>query len=180
MSIQEVAKQEYKERMKQRLAGAPLPLEILMQSDDKITQQQLDAINKQPNNYENRERIPEPLLVYADLYHELTGQEPTKRTFTDFVDTFWAWKDEKLQPDHIRMAWAQAQSDKGFTVGRPGALTVTAIGMKSKAKPAMPTLNTEKIEQTRAMIEERKAAETTYVPRPANVARPRIAKTGQR
>ena len=140
-----------------------------MQSSAPITQQQLDAINNKPDNYENRERIPEPLLVYADLYHELTGQEPTKRTYTDWLDTMWMWKEEKLQPDNIRQAWAQAQSDKGFTVGRPGALTITAIGMKSKAKPALPSLNTERIEQTKAIIEERTAAENTYVPMPEDV-----------
>lgn len=171
-TIQQAAKMEYQERMKQRLAGAPMPLEILMQSSAPITQQQMDAINKKPEAYENRERIPEPLLEYADLYHELTGQEPTKRTFTDWLDTFYAWKDEKLQEEHIRMAWAQAQSDKGFTVGRPGALTVTAVGMKSKAKPALPAINAAEVERTKAMLE--KKNEGNFVPRPANVARPRI------
>ena len=169
MDIKTAAKMEYQERMKERLKGAPMPLEILMQSDAPVTNEQLDAINNKPEGYENRERIPEPLLGYADLYHELTGQEPTRRTFTDWLDTMWMWKEEKLQPDNIRMAWAQAQSDKGFTVGRPGALTVTAIGMKSKAKPALPELNTERIEKTTALIEERKAAESTYVPMPDDV-----------
>ena len=180
VDLRTAAKMEYQERMRQRLAGTPMPIEILMQSDAPINQQQLDAINNDPRRYDNRERIPQPLLIYADLYHELTGQEPTARTFTDWIDTFSAWKDEKLQPENIRMAWAQAQSDKGFTVGRPGALTVTAVGMKSKAKPASVGLNTERIEQTRIVIEERKAAEATYVPRPANIARPIIARTGQK
>ena len=161
--MREAAKMEYKARMKEKLSGLPLPLELLIRSEEPITQQQLDAINNKPNNYENRERIPEALLTYADLYHELTGQEPTKRTFTDWIDTFWQWKDEKLQPDNIRMAWAQAQSDKGFTVGRPGALTVTAVGMKSKAKPALPALNTAAIERTQELIEEKAKVELKTV-----------------
>jgi hypothetical protein len=168
-TMQQAAKMEYQERMKQRLAGAPMPLEVLMLNSAPITQQQLDAIN---GTYENRERIPEPLLAYADLYHELTGQEPTKRTFTDWLDTFYAWKDEKLQEQHIRLAWAQAQSDKGFTVGRPGALTVTAVGMKSKVMPALPQINTVEVERTKQMLEAKNTG--TFVPRPANVARPRI------
>lgn len=161
------AKMEYQERMKKRLADVPMPLEILIQSGDKITQGQLDAINNNNRAYLNRERIPEPLLGYADLYHELTGQEPTNRTFADWVDTFTAWKDEKIHFNNIRMAWAQAQSGKGFTVGRPGALTITAVGMKSKAKPALPTINTEAIERTQKIIEEK--AKIEFVPMPDDV-----------
>ena len=168
MDIKQAAQHEYKERMKQRLANVPMPLDVLMMSEDCITQSHLDAINK-ATGYQNRERIPEVLLPLLDLYHELTGQEPTKRTYTDWIDTAWTWKDEKLQLDDIRSAWAQAQSDKGFTVGRPGALTVTAVGMKSKAKPALPALNTAAIERTSAVIEERKAAESSYVPMPEDV-----------
>lgn len=162
---------DYKEKIRQSMEGTEFGLMCKLMNGEAITEQDAQAVkqNKQVS-YENRERIPEPILIYADLYFELTGQEPSKRTFTDFIDTFWAWKDEKLQPDHIRMAWAQAQSERGgFTVGRPGALTITAIGMKSKAKPALPSLNTERIEQTKSIIEERKAAESTYVPMPDDV-----------
>lgn len=145
--IKTVAQQEYRERMKQRLAGVPLPLEILMQSEDPITERQLNVI-QEAKTYENRDRIPEVLLPFSDLYNELTGQEPNRRSFTDWIDTFWLWRAEKLTEDAIRSAWAQAQSEKGFTVGRPGALTITAVGMKSKARPALPQIDKKAIERT--------------------------------
>ena len=165
MDVRKAAQKEYKERMKKRLDGMPLPLEYLLMKNQPIKQEDLDAINN-AQIYANREKIPEPLLPYSDLYNELTGQEPTGRTFTDWIDTFWAWKDQKLSLDDIRQAWAQAQSEKGFTVGRPGALTVTAIGMKSKAKPAIPQLNMAEIERTRKMLEEK---EGKFVPMPDSV-----------
>jgi len=167
--IRAIAKIEYQARMKERLAGMPMPLEILMQSDAAITQEHIEAINKAVS-YDHREDLPEAIRPYLDLYHQLTGQEPTKRSFTDWVDTGWTWKDERLQPDDIRAAWAQAQEpNKGFTVGRPGALTVTAIGMKSKSKPAIVGINSQAVGKTQALIQERKAAESSYIPMPDDV-----------
>lgn len=166
--IKKAAQMEYQERMKQRLAETPLPLEYLIMQGQPITQEHVDTL-QQAQRYQNRDRIPEPLLTYADLYNELTGQEPTKRVISDWLLTFNEWKDEKLTEDNIRMAWAQAQSDKGFTVGRPGALTVTAVGMKSKAKPALPAINAEAVRRTTAFIEERQAEEVKYVPMPDSV-----------
>jgi len=180
IDLRTAAKMEYQERMKQRLAGMPTPLDYLIMSGQTVKQSDLDAISKNKNDYENRERIPEPLLVYADLYHELTGQEPTNRSFSDWVDTFEAWRGEKLHPDNIRMAWAQAQSDKGFPVGRPGALTITAVGMKSKAKPALPTINTEAIERTQDIIEEKIKLEDKFVPQPDDLRAALRAKLAQK
>jgi len=149
--IREAAKMEYQERMKKKLEGVPVPLDVLMMSEAPITQTQLDALND-TTNYSGRERIPEVLLPFADLYHELTGQECTKRSFTDWVDTFWIWKDEKLQLDDIRMAWAESKDR--FVVGRPGALTITAVGCKSKAKPAKLEIDVKGIEKTTKFVEE--------------------------
>lgn len=167
--LRNVAKYEYQERMKAKLAGAPLPLEYLLMQEQPITQEQVDAIVT-AQKYEHRERIPEPLRMFADLYNELTGQRPTKTDLSDWIATFEDWKNRTLTPDSIRMAWAQSKDERGgFTVGRPGALTVTAIGMKSKAMPAMPTLNTAAIERTSKVIEERIAQEVKYVPMPGSV-----------
>ena len=172
MDIRIAAKMEYKERMKQKLAETPLPLEVLIMQGEPIKQEHLDALKKVPT-YLNRERIPEPLLWYADLYNKLTGQEPAKMEISDWIDTFEFWKIKGLQDADIRGAWAQAQSDKnGFTVGRPGALTVTAVGIKSKSKPALPVTNKEGIEKTKQLLSD-KYDDKKFVPRPANMARPK-------
>lgn len=167
--IQKIAKLEYQQRMKERLSGMAVPLDILMMSNDKITEKQVNAIIEQ-QRYSNRERVPEALRGFSDLYNELTKQEPTKQDLTDWIATFEDWKDKKLDESCIRMAWAQSKDDrKGFTVGRPGALTITAVGMKSKNQPAMTTINTERIEQTQKIIEEKVKLESTFVPMPDDV-----------
>jgi hypothetical protein len=167
--LQTAAKMEYQERMKAKLADTPMPLEYLLMQEQPVTQAQVDAIVT-AQKYEHRERIPEPLRMFADLYNELTGQQPTKTDLSDWIATFEDWKNRTLTPDSIRMAWMQSKDERGgFTVGRPGALTVTAIGMKSKAMPAMPTLNTAAIERTSKVIEQRIAQEVTYVPMPDEV-----------
>lgn len=148
--------QNYKERVRKTLEEMPT-LESIILSGRPVTQEDVDAIKARlPMNYLHREEIPESIRPYADIYHQLTGQEPTKRSFTDWVDTFWMWKDEKIQLDDIRAAWAQAQDpNKGFTVGRPGALTITAVGMRSKAKPAIAGINNKVVESTKIMAEEK-------------------------
>lgn len=97
-------------------------------------QQVTDMIaNSKKVKYPNRDKIPELYLHFADLYNELTGQEPTKRVIMDWFQTFEDWKTEGLQLDHIRAAWKYAnRPEGGFPVGRPGALTNTAVAMKSK------------------------------------------------
>jgi hypothetical protein len=147
-----------------------VPLEWLIASGKPVTQEHLDAINNDPHKYENRERIPEPLLVYSDLYHELTGQELLKMDVSSYIEVFQEWKDRALQPNDIRGAWAQSKSDKGgFFVGHPRALTITANGMKSKGMPALPVLNTQRIEQTQKIIEEKVKLESAFVPMPDDV-----------
>ena len=97
---------------------------------------QVDAMiaNSRKVKYLNRDKIPEPYLVFADLYNELTKQEPTKRSIQEWFMTFEEWKAERLQPEHIRAAWQYAnRPEGGFPVGRPGALTNTAVAMKSKS-----------------------------------------------
>lgn len=108
-----------------------------------LSKKELEQANRQVTDmiahsrkktYQNRDKIPEPYLAFADLYHELTGQEPTKRAIFDWFATFEDWKQEGLEFQHIRAAWEYAnRPEGGFAVGRPGALTNTAVAMKSKA-----------------------------------------------
>jgi len=168
--LRTLARNEYQTRMKASL-NMPPTIEMRMMEEKPVTQADLDAINANPHAYENRDRIPEPLLVYSDLYHELTGQEMLKMDVNSYIEVFQEWKDRAIQPDDLRGAWAQSKSDKGgFNVGHPRALTVTANGMKSKAKPAIVAIDNRAVERTQALIEKKNAG--VFVPRPANVARP--------
>lgn len=130
-----------------------LPLDWLIATGQPVTEEKIEQV-QQAQRYPNREKIGEPVLWMADLYNELTGQEPNKRTLSDWLLTFEDWKTEGLQAEHIQLAWAQSQDiNKGFPVGRPGALTVTAIAIKSKtSKPMGLKINTKGIEETRQAL----------------------------
>ena len=168
--LRTLARNEYQTRMKASLNMTPT-IEMRMMEGKPVTQDDLDKMRADPHNYDNRERIPEWLLIYSDLYHELTGQEMLKMDVSSYIEVFQEWKDRAIHPDDLRGAWAQSKSDKGgFNVGHPRALTVTANGMKSKAKPAIATINSRAVEYTAQMIE--KKNDGVFVPRPANVARP--------
>jgi hypothetical protein len=145
----------------------------------------MDAIlaNAQKATYPNRERIPESFLPYCDFYVEMVGKDPdghyiqvpTQRVITDWILTFEEWKQERLTREHIRAAWEHANRDGGFPVGRPGALTKTAVAMKTKmlASPsAAPALNTAALEHTQKVIQEKTSG--TFVPRPANLQKPAL------
>lgn len=101
---------------------------------ENANQQVTDMIvNAKKVKYQNRDKIPEPYLIFSDLYNELTGQEPTKRVIQEWFMAFEDWKAEKLQLGHIRAAYQYAnRPEGGFPVGRPSALTNTAVAMKSK------------------------------------------------
>ena len=82
--------------------------------------------------YLNRDRIPASFLAHADLYHELTGQEPTKRVLHDWLATFSDWAAEGIQPEHVRKAHKESQGR--FTVLRPGSLTNMAAACKARER----------------------------------------------
>jgi len=92
------------------------------------------ALSRRPT-YTNREKIPEPYLPYADVYHELTGQVPTKRALHDWLMEFSVWQSEGIGPEHVRQAHKEAAGR--FTITRPGSLTRTAAALK--ARPSAPT-----------------------------------------
>jgi len=109
----------------------------IQQANDKVT---FILENEKKVKYQNRDKLPDPYLSFADLYNQLTGQEPTKRSIQDWMMTFEEWKQEGLQSEHIRAAYEHAtRPEGGFPVGRPGALTNTAVAMKTKmrVKPAI-------------------------------------------
>jgi hypothetical protein len=160
------------ELKKMREQTTVLPLDWLIATGQEVTEEKIEAIQKAAK-YQNREKMPEPYLWMSDLYNELTGQEPTKRVFMDWMQTFEEWKQEGLQVEHIRAAFLKANDNiGGFTVGRPGALTNTAVGMKTKlTKTVTPQVNTEAITYTQKLLAE-KYDHAVFVPRPASVARP--------
>lgn len=137
------------------------PLSVLSKKDYEQVNAKVDAMIEnatKPKKYDNRDKMPETYWTYSDLYHELTGQPLTKRVLLDWMATFEDWKQEGLQPEHIRAAWQHAnRPEGGFMVGRPGALTVTAVAMKSKmiAAPPAPQLDRAELERTRKLLEEK-------------------------
>lgn len=162
---------ELKELMKSR---AVLPIDWQIATGKTVTDESVQAAQK-AQRYQNREKMPEGYLWMADLYNELTGQEPTKRVFMDWMSTFEDWKQEGLLPEHIRAAWMESNNEKGgFFVGRPGALTVVAVSMKSKMiKPKGVAIDQQAVNQTKQLISE-KYDDKKFVPRPANCPRPNI------
>lgn len=111
----------------------PLPLEWLLAANQEVTEEKLQAAQK-AQRYSYRERIPESLLRYTDLYHELTQQEPTKQTLSDWIATAEQWKAEQFDDECIRKAFERAMANDGFPVGRMGSLTVTARGIWTRLR----------------------------------------------
>lgn len=173
--------QEVLEQMRQR---NPLnSVEAFIMADQPVTEADAERIQKiQAENYLNRDRIPEALLPLCDAYVKMCGkdamgqwnQEPTQRVLSDWLLTFNEMRDAHLTSEHIQAAFIKANSDQGFPVGRPGALTVTAIAMKTKATAnVQPAINTQAIEYTKQLIEEKFGNEVKFVPRPAGIERPK-------
>jgi hypothetical protein len=126
--------------------------------------------NTKKVRYENRDKIPEPLLAFSDVYVELTGQKPTKRVLMDWLSTFSDWIGEGLQPKDIRAAYQHAtRPDGGFLVGRPGSLTNTAVALKSKSQVSAPQIDKQAVEDTQKLLEA-KFDDKVYAPPPAWVA----------
>jgi hypothetical protein len=90
--------------------------------------------NARRDTYANRDKIPEPYLPLADAYHNLTGQEPTKRVLHDWLQTFSEWQSEGIQPKHVQQAFKE--STGRFMVARPGSLTNMAAAFKAKGRIA--------------------------------------------
>lgn len=149
----------------------PTTLEWLIASGQEITEEVAQQVVSS-QKYKNRDKIPEYHLWRADLYNELTDQEPLNHVYPDWIQTFDTWQAEAFQPEHIKAAWEHASGDHGFFVGRPSALTSTARAMKSKMKTqSQPKLNTQAIEATRQAVDQKWSG--NFVPRPAHIERPK-------
>lgn len=96
-----------------------------------------DAIldNARKAKYPHREKFPEVLTGYADIYVELTGQEPRKPVITDWLETFHEWQGMNLRAGDLRAAHEKLTSS-GIVVTRPGSLTKTAYALKSQGRAA--------------------------------------------
>ena len=169
-----------------RKRNKPTSIVGFMMADLPITETDMQEIQAaQKKNYTNRDRMPENYLIYCDAYVEMCGvdnegnwnQTPTNRSFSDWMQTFEEWKQEHLTVDHIKAAFIKANSEQGFPCGRPGALTNTAVALKTKATAnVQPAINTAAIEYTKKINDEKWGQEMKFVPRPANVARPNFGK----
>jgi hypothetical protein len=121
--------------------------------------------NAKKAKYENRDKIPDALLPFSDVYVEVTGQKPSKRVLMDWIATFSDWVSEGLQPKDIRAAYQHAtRPDGGFLVGRPGSLTNTAVALKSKSQVFAPAIDESAIEATKRLIEQKSSG--TFAPPP--------------
>lgn len=84
-------------------------------------------------HYPYRDKIPEQYRPWADLYVELTGNQPLKCDFSDWFETFQEWIDRGLSQQNIRDAWIRSkEKDHGFLVAKPRSLTNTANAFKAK------------------------------------------------
>jgi hypothetical protein len=140
----------------------------LKQANDKVTAM-IDAARTKQMRYAHREKIPEQYLALCDAYVEACGkdsdgaynQEPNKTTLMEWLATLEAWKQARLTPDHIKKAYEQSIGK--FPVGRPSALTVTAVAMKSKPTTFTP------IPTVQATAEKINHPEEKYVKMPDEV-----------
>lgn len=133
----------------------PLPLDWLLASDQPITEETLQAA-QDAQKYPNRDKFPDTFqLRFADLYHELTGQLPAGRMWTDWTATFDEWHNLEFTEDNIRAGYQEADK-MGSIIGRPGSLTTFINGAKTKqTKPAVLQVNQKAIESSKKEMTEK-------------------------
>jgi hypothetical protein len=79
--------------------------------------------------WRGRELIRDNLLVLADWYNKVTGQEMTKRVQKTWYKALQDWSDEGIRPEHLQIAY-DAQS-KWRVVNDPNQLTKDACAIKA-------------------------------------------------
>jgi hypothetical protein len=103
----------------------------ISQGDDPFTVfAKLSSAMPAGRDYRNRDRIPEPVQFYADVYHWLTNQTPSTRTLSDWIGEFYYWQNEDLSVVSIIAAFGRL-SDNDILVTRPGSLTNTAAALNA-------------------------------------------------
>jgi hypothetical protein len=75
-----------------------------------------------------RDKLNDQQRLLLDTFVRITGQRPTKDTFSDWLLTSSQWVELEIQPADLVNAYAQSNptEGKGFTVARPGSLTNVA------------------------------------------------------
>ena len=135
----------------------------LQQANDKVD---FMISSQRKFKYTNRDKIPVPYLDFADVYNELTGQEPTKRIIQDWLMTFSEWQNENLAVNDIREAYRYAnRPEGGFIVARPGSLTNTAVAFRSKRLSRRTVFET-KADETKETLRAIDEARSKAVPMP--------------
>ena len=165
------------------LGGSGLSEKEIEQANKKVDA--IIAAGSNPKNYANREKIPENHRHYCDLYVSLCGKDPeghwnqvpTKRVIVDWIVTFEEWQQENLKPEHIQAAFQYATApETSFLVGRPGALTKTAVAMKTKpvSRSNQPAVDRSAVDRTKQEIEKKNTG--AFVSRPENLPAPSIVR----
>ena len=113
--------------IKQPSEGAALSKRDLEQANAQVSA--MIALSTHPT-YVNWDKIPEVYLKYADLFHELTGPEPTARVLSDWLAEFGAWMSEGIDPEHVRQAYLRIGGR--WDILRPGSLTNSAAAVKAE------------------------------------------------
>jgi hypothetical protein len=98
--------------------------------------------------YVNRERIPQELLPYADVFHELTAMVPTERVLPDWIAEFKIWRAEAITVEGVRQAYKEAR----YSVARPGSLTNMAAACSARPKAGAKWVHTPEWERRANVI----------------------------
>lgn len=97
-------------------------------------------------SWQGRDMIREDLLPLADWYNGATNQVMNKRVQKSWWKAFGEWKEEGLQPEHLKIAF-DAQS-KWRMVSDPNMLTKDAAAVKAAGVTKLPE---PEIEYTRLL-----------------------------
>jgi len=84
--------------------------------------------------YPYRDRIPDPLLEYADWFVRETHIEPDGRTIKGWLRELSYWQDKQLDIIDLENAWAKSGEGTQFMVTSPFSLTNVAVAMKAKSE----------------------------------------------
>jgi hypothetical protein len=83
-------------------------------------------------DYPCRERIPEPLLHYADWFVSETGIQPDRKVINGWIKEFTYWQDKELEVIDLENAYSKSGNNNNFMVTSPFSLSGVAIAMKAR------------------------------------------------
>lgn len=82
--------------------------------------------------YPCRERIPEPLLHYADWFVRETGIEPDRKVINGWIKELTYWHDKQLEIIDLENAYSKSGNGAQFMVTSPFSLSGVAVAMKAR------------------------------------------------